>query len=55
VVRRRPETVADLAASLGIPPAACFAAVRSLVDGGLATTDDRSGATYVVATTRGSD
>jgi len=52
VVRRRPETVADLAASLGLPLAACRAAVQALVDGGLATVEERGSAAYVVATTR---
>jgi wyosine [tRNA(Phe)-imidazoG37] synthetase (radical SAM superfamily) len=52
VVRRRPETVPDLAAALDLPLAACRAAVEALVERGLVIAEERGGATYVVATSR---
>ena len=41
MIRRRPVTVADIAAGLGIPPEAAAARVRELLDGKLITRERR--------------
>lgn len=52
VVRRRPETVEDLAAALELPVEACGLLVEALVAAGRARSELRGTRTYVVATDR---
>lgn len=52
VVRRRPETVDDLAESLGLPLRAVRDTVARLAADGLVRAEERGGALYVAATSR---
>jgi wyosine [tRNA(Phe)-imidazoG37] synthetase (radical SAM superfamily) len=50
MIRRRPVTVADIAAGLGIPPEVAAARVRELLDGKLITRERRGGKEFYRAT-----
>lgn len=52
VVRRRPETIVDLAAGLHLPASACRDAVAALVRADLVYLEEKGGEQYVIATSR---
>lgn len=52
VIRRRPETVDNLAASLGLNPLACRKCVAQMAAEGRVRTESRAGSTFVTATDR---